>query len=127
MKNPKILQKGQTLVILLSYMIIAITITAASIALVLNSSSGTGKVYQGISALEIAQSGAENAIVRLLRDPNYSGETLDVGSGQAEITITGTNPKTLISTGTLNNFNRTVQVIIDTTNNTLTVTSWKEL
>lgn len=120
-------QKGQTLVILLVYMVIAVIITSAAIILVLNSSAGTGKVQQGISAFEIAESGAENAILKLIRDRNYSGETVNIGDGQAVVTVTGTNPKTILSVGTLNNFSRTIQVIVDTTGNTVTVTSWKEL
>lgn len=127
MKNTFHKQKGQTLIVLLTYMIIAIVVTTASIALVINSSKGTDKVYQGANSLDIAESGAETAMIKLLRDPNYMGETLTVGSGQAVITITGTNPKTILSKGTLNNFTRTIQVIVDTSNNTLTATSWKEI
>lgn len=120
-------QKGQTLVIMLTYMIIAIVVTTASITLVLNSSSGTDKIYQGANSLDIAESGAETAMIKLLRNPNYTGETLTVGGGQAVVTITGTNPKKVISKGTLNNFTRTIQVMVDTSNNTLTATSWKEI
>ncbi len=43
MKN-KYAQKGQTLVILLTYMVIAVIVTTGSIALVINSSKGTDKV-----------------------------------------------------------------------------------
>lgn len=127
MKNKFQNQKGQTLIILLTYMIIAIIVTTASIALVINSSKGTDKIYQGANSLDIAESGAETAMIKLLRNPNYGGETLFVGNGQAVITITGSNPKTILSKGTLNNFTRTIQVIVDTSNNTLTVTSWKEI
>ena len=126
MKN-KYAQKGQTLVILLTYMVIAVIVTTASIALVINSSKGTDKVYQGANSLDIAESGAETAMIKLLRDSNYAGETLTVGNGQAIITVTGTNPKTIVSKGTLNNFTRTIQVIVNTTNNTLTATSCKEI
>lgn len=118
---------GQTLVILLIYMVVAIIITTASIALVMNSSSSTDKIYQGTNSLNIAESGAETAMIKLLRDPNYIGETLPIGNGQAVITVSGTNPKTILSKGTLYNFTRTIQVIVDTTNNTLTATSWKEI
>jgi len=127
MKTPITKQKGQTLIILLIYMVIAIIVTTASIALVINSSRGTDKVYQGANSLDIAESGAETAMIKLLRDPNYIGETVAVGNGQAVITITGTNPIIIVSKGTLNNFTRTIQVIVDTSNNTLTATSWKEI
>lgn len=120
-------QKGQTLVILLTYMVIAVIVTTASIALVINSSKGTDKIYQGANALDIAESGAETAMIKLLRDSSYTGETLTVGNGQAVVTITGSDPKIILSKGTLNNFTRTIQVIVNTTNNVLTATSWKEI
>lgn len=127
MKKTVKYQKGQTLVILLMYMIIAIIVTTASIALVLNSSRGTDKVYQGANSLDIAESGAETAMIKLLRNPSYTGETLTVGAGGAIVTVTGSTIKTILSKGTLNNFTRTIQVIVDTSNNTLTATSWKEI
>lgn len=120
-------QKGQTLVILLTYMVIAIIVTTSSVALVMNSSKSTDKVYQGSNSLDIAESGAETAMIKLLRDSSYIGETVAVGGGQAVVTVTGTNPKTILSKGTLNNFTRTIQVIVDTSNNTLVATSWKEI
>lgn len=122
-------QKGQTLVILLTYMVIAIIVTTASIALVLNSSRGTDKVYQGTNALDIAESGAETAMIKLLRDPSYAGETLNIATGgQATITVSGTDPnRVILSKGTLNNFTRTIQVLVNTSNNTITATSWKEI
>lgn len=123
----KINSKGQTLVILLTYMVIAIIVTTASIALVINSSLGTDKVYQGATSLDIAESGAETAMIKLLRDTSYTGETVAIGNGQAVVTVTGTNPKIVLSKGTLNNFTRTIQVIVDTSNNVLTATSWKEI
>lgn len=118
---------GQTLIILLMYMIVAIIVTTASVALAINNSRGTDKLYQGTNALDIAESGAETAMIKLLRDPAYTGETLTIGTGQAVITITGTEPKTLLSKGTLNNFSRSVQVIVTASNSALTVVSWKEL
>ena len=122
-------QQGQTLVILLTYMVIAIVVTTASVALVLNSSIGTDKVYQGANALDIAESGAETAMIKLLRDPSYAGEApFNVNGGTVEITVTGTDPnKIILSKGTLNNFTRTIQVIVDTSGNTITATSWKEI
>jgi hypothetical protein len=120
-------QKGQTLVILLTYMVIAVIVTTASIALIINSATGTDRVYQGSNSLDVAESGAETAMIKLLRDPNYAGETLVIDGGEAVITVSGTNPKTVLSEGTVNNFTRTIQVIVDMSNNTLTATSWKEI
>lgn len=127
MRKKNLLQQGQTLVLLLIFMVVAIMITTASVAMIVTNIKATDKLSQGTTAMDVAESGAENAVIKLLRDPNYSGETLTVGEGQAVITITGTNPKAIVVKGTLNNFTRTIQVIVDMTNNISTVTSWKEI
>lgn len=90
-------------------------------------SKATDKLFQGTTAREVAESGAETAIIKLLRDPSYLGETVAVGDGQAVITVTGINPKIIESRGIVNNFTRTVQVTADVTNGIVTVTLWKEI
>lgn len=126
-KTRKNTQSGQTLVMLLIFMMISIMVTSASVGLILNSSTSTDKVYQGSNALTIAEGGAETAMIKLLRNIDYTGETLTIGEGEAVISVSGSNPKIISSTGTYNNFSRTIQVIVSTTNNILTVTSWKEI
>jgi len=118
---------GQTLVLLLIVMVMIVTITTASVAIIFVNTKAGDKLQQGTSAHAVAESGAETAMIKLLRDPNYLGETVPVGDGQAVITVTGTNPKVIISKGTVNNFTRKVRVTADYTNNVLTVTSWKEI
>lgn len=120
-------QKGQTLVILLTLMVIVIVITSASVIVTTLNARATDTLYEGATAHDVAESGAETAMVKLLRDPNYSGETTPMGGGQAVITVTGTNPKTVISKGSIGNFTRKIQVVADYTNNVLTVTSWNEI
>ncbi len=116
--------RGQTLVLLLVFMLISITVTTASVGMIINSSASNDKLYQGSNALTIAEGGAETAMIKLLRDSSYSGETVQIGNGEAVITVTGT---TVISVGTLNNFSRTIQVTVSTSSGMLTVTSWKEI
>src|ERR1700722_5696827 len=73
------LERGQALITLLFFAIVGITVTSAAVVMILvNSLSGT-KQQQGDIAYDIAQSGAENGLIRLLRDPSYTGETLAVG------------------------------------------------
>lgn len=124
-------QKGQALLTLLVFAIIGITITSAAIVMILvNSLSGT-KQQQGEIAYEIAQSGADNGLIRTLRDPSYTGETLPVGSGSATITKNGSgtigNPYVIVSKGTNGNFVRTVEINATYQNNILVVTSRKEI
>lgn len=119
--------QGQALVTLLFFMIFAITITSAAVVVVISNSLAASKFDQGNVTFYIAESGIENALMRLLRDPNYSGETLTIEGGNAIIQVSGTNPKTITSQGTIGNFSRTIQVRVDYTNNILSVQSWKEI
>lgn len=118
--------KGQTLLMLLVFMIIAITITSAATILILVNSANTQKMEGGSIAFHLAESGIENALLRLLRNPNYAGETLSINGGTATITITGSNPYTITSTGKKGNFSRTLQVVINYNGN-MTISSWKEV
>lgn len=123
-------QKGAALITLLFFTVIATTITGAAVVILLvNSLSGT-KFQQGTIAYNIAQAGIENAKLRLLRNPAYTGETLPVGNdnGSAVVTVTQNgNNYTILSTGTIGNFTRQVQVTATYTNSLLTVTSSQEV
>jgi hypothetical protein len=124
-------QRGQALITLLFFAIIGITITSAAVVMILvNSLSGT-KQQQGEIAFDIAQSGAENGLLRLIRDPTYTGETLPVGNGSAVITVTGSgtsgNPYVILSKGTTGIFMREEQIKATYQNNLLTVTSRGEV
>lgn len=119
-------ERGQALVILLFYMIIAITLTTTAVALAISNSLGTMREEEGNHALETAESGAENALLRLLRDLSYTGESLPVGNGTAIITVSGTNPITVTSVGTSGLYTRTVLVNATITAGSLNITSWSE-
>ncbi len=122
-------QKGQALITLLVFMVMAVTITSAAVVTIVVNTQGSLKVQEGTTVLNAAESGAENALLRLLRDPNYAGETLSVGDSIVVITVAGTTTKTITSVATTAdiNFKRTVQVVAGYTNNILTVSSWQEV
>lgn len=115
------------MVTLLIFMIIALTMTLAATSIVIVNSLSAQAVDQANVAYMVAESGIENALFRLLRDPNYAGETLTVGTGTALVTAVGAQAKTITSKGTVGNFSRTLQVTATYNNYTLTVTSWKEI
>ncbi len=120
-------KRGQTLVLLLAFMAIAITITTAAVVVLISNSQSASKFALGTEAYDVAESGVENALVRLLRDPSYTGESLTVGQGTATIAVTGTGPYTVTSTGVVSDFSRRIQVTANYTNGVLTVTSWSEV
>lgn len=122
-------EKGQTLVLLLFFVVLAIMITTTAIIMLLvNSLSGT-KVQQGTIGYYVAESGIENAVVRLLRNPNYTGETLTTPDGTVVIQVTGGsgNPYIITSQSTVGNFSRTIQVTATYNNTILSITNWKEI
>lgn len=123
MKN---LNSGQALVVLLFYMIIAITLTTASIAVVLANSLSSTRTQQSIHALETAEAGAENAIIRLIRNPSYTGETLTINDGNATVSVSGSSPKLIRSVGQVGAFSRTIHVEVSVNGGVVLVTSWQE-
>jgi uncharacterized protein (UPF0333 family) len=120
-------EKGQTLVILLVFMAISMTVVSASVMLSVSSSRGSSSQEVSFSALDAAESGLENAIVLLLRNSAYSGGTLTVADGTATITVTGSGPYIITSIGQVGNFVRTVRANISITSGVMTVNSWQEI
>lgn len=121
-------KQGQTLITLLVFIIIFLTITSAAVIMLSSNSVSTDTFQQSIAAKEIAESGIENALLRLLRNPDYTGETLTVGDGNVIITVTGDAVnKIIISKGKLGNFQRIIQTNITYNNGMLNITSWKEI
>lgn len=118
---------GQALVSLIVFVTIAGTITTAAVTVAIITARSGDNFTQGNNALVTAQSGAENAIIRLLRDPNYTGETINIGSDSVTINISGTNPKTIVATSSVGNFKRKVEVIGTYSNNTFSINTWKEI
>ena len=120
-------QAGQSVITLLIFMIIGVTITTAGVMMIITSSTATSATQESTIAYYAAESGAENALLRLLRNPTYTGETLQLGNANVAITISGTGPYTIESTAVNGNFTRTIQVTVAYLNNILTVTSWQEI
>lgn len=125
------IMRGQTLVTLLFFTIIAINVTAvATIIIMINSLSGS-KFQQGVIAYEIAQSGVEDAKLRLLRDPDYTGtggQPLQIGNGSVLVTVDKSDSQyTILSKGTIGNFTRQIELTASYSANLLRVLSQQEV
>lgn len=120
-------QKGQALITLLFFIIIGVTITTAAAVVLLGNNSTTSTVEQGTTAYYAAESGIESALVTLLRNPAYTGETMSVGNATVIIQVTQGNPIVITATGTYANTLRKIQAKVVYNNNTLSVMSWKEI
>lgn len=120
-------EKGQALVSLLVFVAIGMMVTVGAVTVTLINSLATSRYSLGEETLRISEAGVDNAILRLLRNPSYSGETLTLGQGSTVITLSGTNPKTIVSEATVGSFRRKIQVVGTYANNSFTITSWVEI
>lgn len=128
MKNFNKLAKGQALIMLLFFTLIAVTICSASVAILMTNALSGAKLQQGLIAYEIAKSGVENAKLQLLRNPDYQGEVLPIGDGAATIQVSsGSGTFTIISSGQIGNFKRKTQVTATYENYVLTFSSIREV
>jgi hypothetical protein len=119
-------QSGQTLVALLVFMATALIITTGAVAVTIANLQSASEYSRGEQALQVAESGADNALLRLTRDPSYAGETLTVGTGTATITVSGSPSYTITSVGRVGDFRRTIQVTATRLNNVVVQTAWSE-
>lgn len=119
-------QSGQTIIVLLIFMLLAITLTVSATAVIIINLQGNTAYQSGEIALQNAQAGAENALLRLERNTTYTGETMTLGTGTVTIAVSGTAPYTIVATGTSGTFVRTITATATITNNILSITSWSE-
>jgi len=121
-------QSGQALVTLLFFIIISVTLTTAAIIVIVVNSKSITQVDQANFSRSIAESGVENALLRLLRNPGYTGETVNINGGNVTVQVTSNGTTyTITSVGKIGFFVHTIQAIATMTNDTLTVASWKEI
>lgn len=128
------IQHGQAMITLVFFVLIAMTISASAVMVMISNSIATSKFEQGNLTYYIAEAGVENAILRLLRNPSYCGEVLPVGTGNATITVvdgsggcTGVSPFTITVVGAEGNFSRTIQLQATYGTGGLVITSWEEI
>lgn len=120
-------ESGYMLTALLVFLVVIIVVTTTSVLVSVSSLRSETYFDFGSEALAAADSGAENAILRLLRDPTYLGETLQVGTTEVIITVVGSAPQVVTVVADSGSFERTVEVRLERVDGMLQVTSWKEL
>ena len=119
--------RGQTLVTLLVFTVVAIAVTSTAISIMINITRSASIVESRIIASQAAESAIENAIIRVLRDPEYAGETLQVGDASVEISVAGSDPIIITANATYGSYIQTVQTTIAYIDNILTISNWEYL
>ncbi len=120
------LKKGQTLVMLLVFIAVATAITTAAVTLIISSGKSVTSLKEGGDVFKAAESAAENAYLRLLRNPFYTGETLTIDGATTVSTVTGSDTKTITAVAIRGNHRRSVVVTAGYTGGIFSVQSWVE-
>ena len=109
-------------------MVVAIIMTTMAVALVIVNAQAASEVEQGDMVLKLAESGAENELLLLVRNPTYTGtDTLTIGTGTVTATVSGANPIIITSRGVQGSFVRSASVSATFVNTILTIQSWQEV
>lgn len=119
--------KGQVLTSLLIIMFVGMTVTTAAVALIDTNLTSTVSLQNSNEALALAESGIEDSLIKLLRNPSFIGETLTVGDGTATITVTPGSPIIMTAQGSVASHLHTIQVTVSFINGVMKVTSWNEI
>ena len=123
---------GQALISLLFFVLIGVTIVSAAAIFVYENVQSASITEQGTLAYYTAESGIEEALLQLLRDPSYlgipAGSPLSVGEGTVTIQVSSSSGIfTTTATGIFRSAVRKIQVQTVYNNNILTILSWKEI
>lgn len=127
LKNNFKYQKGQTLVLLLVFVMVTIAITTAATFIIATNSKSATNVTLGLTTRQMAEAGVEKALLAILRDPTYKGETFNLDSGTVTTSVSGITNLTIISTAVNGDFTKRVEVKATYSNNVLTPGSWKDI
>lgn len=122
--------KGQALIGVLAIIAISSILVTSLMTNSLISADSLLKLRQSSQLINNADSFLESAILKLLRDPSYPGETLTVGNNQVIIEITGDNPKIILvkSTNSSGDILRKLQAQASfSVDGVLTVSNWQEI
>jgi len=119
-----IYQKGQIFITMLFFVIIGVTIILAETIVLFTNILSASTTEQGTNAYYVAESGIEEALLRLNRNPGYPGGVLTVGLGSAVIQV---GNGIITAAGTYSNTIKKIQVQTVNSNGALKIVSWKEV
>jgi hypothetical protein len=120
-------KNGMALVVVLILGVIGIIIITLGLSVSTIITQSNLQFSEGERAQNVAESGVENALLRVLRDPNYEGEVLTIDGETATIVVSGSNPRIITVTGSVGRAERTIQVQTTDIDGITTLTSWTEL
>ena len=126
--------QGQALITLLFISVIGMAIIAAAAIFIFQNILGASVTEQGVGSYYVAEAGVQEALLRMLRNPNYTGTPANQPLSIKTASISGsvviqvsTSSGIITSVGTYNNSVRKIQVQTVYNNGVLNISSWKEV
>jgi len=117
-------EKGQAIVTLLFVMVTAVAVITAVVIVAANNIASGSSFERGTVAYYAAESGVNNALLMILRNPSYAGEVLQVNGASVNIIVAG---NTITSVAEYGNSIRKIEAQTVYNENVLNVESWKEI
>jgi hypothetical protein len=118
--------KGQALISLLIFSVIAIAIAAVSMTIVMNSRQKTYLSQEVLNVENAALSGLELGLMAIIRNPSYIGESLSVNGSDVSIQVTDTQSyKNIHVTAAAGNATFKIEAQVKFENNRLIILSKK--
>ena len=119
---------GQALVTVIFGTVIALTVVTGSITALINDVEGNTAQEMSSKAIMAAESGVESALIGLLRNPGYVGETIQFDSRtSATVTVSTASGVLITALGTSGPVTRRVSVTSHFNDINLVIDSWKEI
>lgn len=121
-------QCGQALITVLFIAVIGIMVATGAVMTLVSAFESTSVQELDRLAFIAAESGVENSVLRLVRDPSYVGETLQVDADStATVTVTSGATYTITSIGVVGLVARKIVATAHFSDLALVLDSWKEV
>jgi hypothetical protein len=117
-------EKGYAMILLLVFSVMAVTLISAAMNIMLITTQETSQEELSREALGVTEAGIEEALLRILRNPNYTGGTIPIDSTNVSVQVSGTTVKTISAQATVGSVTRVVTAKADFSGPVLTIQSW---
>lgn len=118
-------QAGQSLITLLFFMAIGVTVVTAAAIVVSADILTASNAQLGVSAYYVAEGGVENGVLYVLRNHPTTSVTLPFTNPHVTISY-NSEVNTITSVGTDGTTSKTVSAQATFTNGTFTISNWRE-
>ena len=123
-KDRLTLRSGYAMVVLLVFVIMALTLVSAAVNIMLVTTQTASMSEQSEMSLAEAEAGVEEALLRAIRNPNYTGGTLTIGGDNVTIGVSGGSLKTITTRATVATVTHGLVVTADYSGIALVIPSW---